>query len=570
MIAYLLSVRGRLHCVAGLILLFTLAAFMGSQLLKDGGILHRLTFEIHRDIAAVKVMHAAMPDLDDSAPATLRPLREAMVDLQASAGQCRDLVAGAYAGLMLRVTDTRAIRPACTQAVASANGMLAALDRRQAEPDRAGLRAATERAISQFDAVIAQLDAPVDRLNTRLVYATYAGTILSGALAALFALFTARSLGHSIQRVNRVTEAFAAGDFSVAVPDQDRSDEIGRLARGLQSFKEAEADRGRLAEDAQRQEAERFALERAAAEAQRNKEAEARQAEQERLRESQARAEQIAEALADFDQVMARFRGSISTALKALAETARGLNRTVRITRDATQEAAGVGRTNREEVAEMAEATETLRASIARIEDHQARTDGAIGEVAGRADQAMAAVDRFVDGTRTIGEVTALISGIADQTNLLALNATIEAARAGEAGKGFAVVANEVKQLAKQSADATARIDTIVASLREASEETAKAMAEIRRAMAEVRTLSRETGEALSVQSDQTEQIADRVSKVTADAGAIDARLADVVDQSEAVQARAGDLRQAVKALGGETQGLDKEIKTFIATVQAI
>jgi len=56
---------------------------------------------------------------------------------------------------------------------------------------------------------------------------------------------------------------------------------------------------------------------------------------------------------------------------------------------------------------------------------------------------------------REIGKVTETITDISSQTNLLALNATIEAARAGAAGKGFAVVANEIKELARQTAEAT-------------------------------------------------------------------------------------------------------------------
>ena len=78
--------------------------------------------------------------------------------------------------------------------------------------------------------------------------------------------------------------------------------------------------------------------------------------------------------------------------------------------------------------------------------------------------------------THRINKIIESIENIADQTNLLALNATIEAARAGEAGKGFAVVANEIKELARQTADSTTEITTLINSLTSQVDESVSSM----------------------------------------------------------------------------------------------
>ncbi len=253
--------------------------------------------------------------------------------------------------------------------------------------------------------------ASTDRTTLMTLLGT-GGATLAVIVAAVF-LFRS-TVSRPVTELVRAMEAIQAGRYDTRVADTDRRDEVGRLANGLESFRDSLA----------RSESARAANESAKA------------AEERSIRERATLADRFVGRMQELAVGFTKSSGEVADAARNLSATAEETARQAQAVAGAAEEASS-------NVQTVASGTEELSASIREISS-QVSTSATIAEEAAReAEVSSSNVQTLSASAQQIGEVVDLISTIASQTNLLALNATIEAARAGEAGRGFAVVASE-------------------------------------------------------------------------------------------------------------------------------
>ena len=126
---------------------------------------------------------------------------------------------------------------------------------------------------------------------------------------------------------------------------------------------------------------------------------------------------------------------------------------------------------NAGEVAQIAEQISDDSSVVSNV-IHTTQSD--IVQLAAKIHDVAQVITSLTSNTETIAKVLETIQAISDQTNLLALNAAIEAARAGEQGRGFAVVAEEVRNLARRTADSTQEVQAIMEQLKQTSTSATK------------------------------------------------------------------------------------------------
>lgn len=223
----------------------------------------------------------------------------------------------------------------------------------------------------------------------------------------------------------------------------------------------------------------------------------------------------------------------------------------------------------------IAAATEEMGHTIKEIAENSARASSTTSEAVQTTQDSQKAVESLGKAADSIGTVTEAITEISEQTNLLALNATIEAARAGEAGKGFAVVANEIKDLAKETANATASIREAISEIQSQTTSTITDMSGISKVILDVNEIVQGIVTAVEEQSITTNEIVQNVTQASTGISEVNENIAnssamtnDVSEGVETVKERSLDVKQGsehVQTAADELSKLAENLSALVA-----
>lgn len=352
-----------------------------------------------------------------------------------------------------------------------------------------------------FRAAEAAIAAEVDRM---IIICTIAGIVVTGLLA-IAAVYATRLITRPLKEVSHSLEEIAQGDGDLRRRlDDSTKDEIGELSHWFNVFVEKiQTIMARVATTASELNAVSTDL--------------------------FGTSKQLTEGAEQTTHQSA----SVAAAAEEVSTTMNGMT-------DTSKEMA-------ENINSAAAAVEELRASISGLASNAEAAADVAEKAAGFVETSNSTIGRLSEAANEIGNVVELIQKIAEQTNLLALNATIEAARAGDSGKGFAVVATEVKELARQTRQATEDIRTRIEGIQVSSNETVDAMGNIHDTIEQVKQVSRTIAAAVHEQSNATQEIAKNVTLTSSAASSFTTGLSGSTEASRDIARNITDVDQGAR-----------------------